>query len=435
MNKAAKIFQEIPAIDRLRGRTLLIPRMSDEGATTFAAAFRSIGVAAMPVLPPNDRTLELGGRYTSGDECYPEKITLGDFLRGIEVLGADKVAFFMPTADGPCRFGQYAPYLRKVLRELGHEDVPVLAPTSTNSYDGIGQHAGELIRTSWRALLAADIIRKLRLRYRPYEIHKGDADQATEDALAETCAVLERRGIHQKQKLLELAAAMGRVAERFRAIRIRNERRPLIGVVGEIFCRLSTFSNEEVIRKIEEHGGECWLSDIAEWVWYTNREQIRKLTEAGKKYTLTMLKARLKNTIQQKEEHALYEPVRGLLKGREEPHSVAEILQRSLPYLPHYGTMGEMVLSVGKAVYLYEKGACGIAEISPFTCMNGIVCEAIYPRISADHDGIPIRTFYFDGTQKSVDQDVGIFMELAKNYMRKQARRQATRGRRETETR
>jgi predicted nucleotide-binding protein (sugar kinase/HSP70/actin superfamily) len=27
------------------------------------------------------------------------------------------ISFFMPTADGPCRFGQYAPFLRKVLNE------------------------------------------------------------------------------------------------------------------------------------------------------------------------------------------------------------------------------------------------------------------------------------------------------------------------------
>jgi len=38
-----------------------------------------------------------------------------------------------------------------------------------------------------------------------------------------------------------------------------------------------------------------------------------------------------------------------------------------------------MVLNVGKAVYLAKKGAAGIIDISPFTCMNGIVCEAIYP--------------------------------------------------------
>ena len=48
-------------------------------------------------------------------------------------------------------------------------------------------------------------------------------------------------------------------------------------------------------------------------------------------------------------------------------------------------------------VYLAKKGADGVIDISPFTCMNGIVCEAIYPKLSRDLGGIPIRNFYFDG--------------------------------------
>ncbi len=78
-----------------------------------------------------------------------------------------------------------------------------------------------------------------------------------------------------------------------------------------------------------------------------------------------------------------------------------------------------MVLSTGGAIYLYHQGADGIVDISPFTCMNGIVTEAIYPRVSRDHDNIPIRVFYFDGTHSDLDRDVGIFLELAKTYKRR----------------
>jgi predicted nucleotide-binding protein (sugar kinase/HSP70/actin superfamily) len=81
--------------------------------------------------------------------------------------------------------------------------------------------------------------------------------------------------------------------------------------------------------------------------------------------------------------------------------------------------MGEMVLNVGKAIYLAKHGADGIIDISPFTCMNGIVSEAIYPRISKDLGGIPIRNFYFDGTQSDLDRDLGVYIELARSYQRR----------------
>ena len=78
-----------------------------------------------------------------------------------------------------------------------------------------------------------------------------------------------------------------------------------------------------------------------------------------------------------------------------------------------------MVLSTGKSIYLHGKGADGIIDISPFTCMNGIVTEAVYPAVSRDLDGMPIRTFYFDGTQSDMERDIGIFLELARTYQRR----------------
>ncbi|MHC4609756.1 MAG: hypothetical protein ACYS7M_05360 [Planctomycetota bacterium] len=108
--------------------------------------------------------------------------------------------------------------------------------------------------------------------------------------------------------------------------------------------------------------------------------------------------------------------------GYEEPHDVDQVLQASAPYLPPEGCLGEMVLSVGKAVYLHDKGADGIIDISPFTCMNGVICEAVYPTVSADHDDLPIRTLYFDGVNASVDRDLEIFLDLARAYQRRKRR-------------
>ena len=85
---------------------------------------------------------------------------------------------------------------------------------------------------------------------------------------------------------------------------------------------------------------------------------------------------------------------------------------RSTP-VPH---RGEMVLNVGGSLYFYNKGADGVIDISPFTCMNGIVSEAVYPRVIRDHDNFPIRSFYFDGTEGDLERDVDIFLELATTY-------------------
>ncbi len=41
-------------------------------------------------------------------------------------------------------------------------------------------------------------------------------------------------------------------------------------MVGEIYTRANTFSNENTIREIEALGGEVWMAPIGEWLLYVN---------------------------------------------------------------------------------------------------------------------------------------------------------------------
>ncbi len=414
---------------RLEGRTLWIPRMTHIGARMMAAVFRSAGVQASVTPPSDERTLELGGLYTSGEECYPEKVTMGDFLRIVHDDDFDPKAhaFFMPTAEGPCRFGQYAPYLRQVLDEMGHHSVPIISPTSKNSYDGMADHASDMMRWLWRGLVASDILRKMLLKTRPYETTPGSTDKVYRDSMARIESVLEDGETPSRQRFAALIDAMIESRDQFRNVPADYVKgKPLIGVVGEIFCRLNTFSNYDAIRKIEAHGGEVWLSDVSEWVWYTNWSQKSLLKRDGKTISLEMLGAIIKNKIQQSDEHKLLDPFEDDFVGYEEPHDIyEEVLKPGWPYLPADGALGEMVLSIGKSIYMYRKGIDGIIDISPFSCMNGIVTEAVYHAVAEDHEDFPVRNFYFDASSSNMERDLDIFMELAEGYKRrkKQQRR------------
>jgi len=402
----------------LKGRTIYLPEMAYGSARCVAAAFKSVGLDAEPTPTSCPETLELGSRFTSGDECFPERITLGDFLRIVHRPGFDprKAAFFMPTAGGPCRFGQYEAYIEKVMRQLGLGDILIFSPSSKDSYAGIGDSS--FSRTAWRAFVVADLLQKLRLKTRPYEINRGETNQVYEDALVRVCDAIAAPG-DNKQRMGRLQETLIPIRDRFRKIRVqRNQPRPLIGVVGEIFCRLHTFSNENLIEKLEEHGGEAWVSDLSEWIWYTQECERRRLIQSGDRLSKRMLRNRITHWIQSRDEHAILGAFQEDLAGYEEPH-ITEVLENSEPYLPPIGSHGEMVTNIGKTIYLCRKGLDGVIDISPFTCMNGIVCEAVYPKVSRDLGGFPIRTFYFDGTATDLDRDLGIFIELARNYQRK----------------
>ncbi len=406
----------------LNGRRLYIPRMTDSGAQALAAACRSTGIDAVVLPMPDARSLDLGAQHLSGEECLPAKVTLGDFLKVAEEPGFDpaRAAFMMPTTEGPCRFGQYAPCVRLVFQRLGFPDILVVSPTSGDGYQEDGALGQALTRTAWRAVVVSDLLRKLLLKTRPYERTPGDADAAYAVSLRELAGALERRYPDARAQKTGLQKALVRIRDRFRALPARYERgRLFIGVQGEIFCRMEEFSNEAAIRRLEACGAEAWLSDISEWVWYCNAEQECLLRMTGRWLSLDMLKARLRDRIQEADEAALRGIFTEDFKGYDEPEDIGEVLGAGDPYLPLGQASGEMVLSAGMVDYFFRKGADGIIDISPFSCMNGIVSEAVYPRQSQDHAGIPIKIFYFDAKERDITGDLEVFLELARAYQRR----------------
>jgi predicted nucleotide-binding protein (sugar kinase/HSP70/actin superfamily) len=403
----------------LSGRTVFFPSMTEAGVRCIASAFRSVGIDAQPMPPSDEETMVLGSRHSSGEECLPLKVTLGDILKLLVrgTVRADRMALFMPTSDGPCRFGQYGPYIKGVLEEMGYGDVQVVSPTCEDGYSGIGEHADELLRTAWRAMIGGELLTKLLLRIRPYETGRGSADAAYQEALADFCEAVEARGRKPKERLERLKESLARGRKMLRAVPADHSAPlPLIGIVGEIFCRLNAFSNDDVVRKVEEAGGECWISDVSEWLWYTNAAHIRLLKRFRKHLTMEMFGAKLKWHFQHKDEVELHSVFGNDFRGYEEPHDIREILEMARPYLPPEGALGEMLLSVGKSIYLHKKGADGVLDINPFSCMNGIVSEAVYPRLSRDCNGLPVRVLYYDGTRADRRYELDIFMDLVREY-------------------
>ncbi|MBT4485083.1 MAG: hypothetical protein HOC71_15570, partial [Candidatus Latescibacteria bacterium] len=403
----------------LKNRTLYIHPMTQAGARLLAASFRSIDIEARVIPPSDSRTLELGSMYSAGDECLPEKVTLGDYIKITETEGFDpaKTAIMLPTANGPCRFGQYVHKLEKVLSKCGYEDIMLFYPSSENGYEGIANNNSIFYRKAWISIVCADILRKMLLKTRPYEKIKGTTDRVYEDSLSAMEKVIEQKDLKFRKYFTKVVEQLIISRDEFRAIDADyTEGKPLLMVVGEIFCRHNRFANENMLKKLEEHGAETWIADVAEWVMYTDFIRKHHLIRRGKKYSKEMIVTNLKGHIMKKDEHKLLAPFKEDFKGYEEPSNMDDIVNYGEPYLSYKGALGEMVLSIGRTVYSYYKGVDGIVDISPFSCMNGIVSESIYPSISKEHNDIPCRVFYFDGINSDLDRDIGIFMELVKGY-------------------
>ena len=180
----------------------------------------------------------------------------------------------------------------------------------------------------------------------------------------------------------------------FKSFPRREEQRPLIGVVGEIFVRSHKFSNENMVRKIEALGGEVWLAPVEEWLYYVNTISFRKALI--KKRWSDMMNISLKRYFQKRIEHRYGRCFSGFLKTLEEPIT-REILDNASPYL-HESFEGEAVLSLGKVIDLVKNGAAGIINAMPFGCMPGTIVTALLKSVSREC-GIPCISIPYDGSE------------------------------------
>ncbi|MGO9137932.1 MAG: acyl-CoA dehydratase activase [Syntrophales bacterium] len=376
--------RHIPGAADFKRRTIWIPPIHPVTTRLFAAAFRGFGYNAEALPPENTADFELGRKLTRGSECLPTALTIGVFMNTLKRTGAkpEDTAFFMPTAEGPCRFGQYCLLHKNILDKSEFRGVEILSPSSINSYQGLDE---DLRRFLWHAVMSGDILYKVLLKTRPYETNKGDACEALERSIKNLCASLEKRKDHYES----LRNAVGELA----AIPVKEAKKPLVGIVGEIYVRTNSFANENVIAAVERGGGEAQLAPMHEWLIYTSymqswlaRRRRFNLIERGESL--------LKNIYLFDSERTYYRLAGRILDDRHEPE-MEDVLMAAKEYLP-LDFVGEAVLTVGRTILFARQGAKMVINCAPFGCMPGTISAGIFGELQAKL-GIPIVNQFYDG--------------------------------------
>ena len=376
-----------PKNEDLETRRIFIPPMHPISSELAAATFRGEGFDAVAMPLETQADLDLGMKLARGSECLPLRSTLGNYINhsARDTSGKGRI-FFMPGANGPCRFGQYMALHRQILDANDQKDTLLLSPSSENFYFGLSE---PLKRRLWPALLSGDVLMKMMTRVRPYERTAGDTDAQTEIWKQELSRAVERR-----EDLRPTLAAAGRA---FSRIPMKDERRPIVGIVGEIYVRNNAFCNEELIRHIETHGGEAWMTPISEWFMYTAAEDLRRFKDLPKTFKEGLAHATriLKSRFLLSTEASHYEAVGPILADRHEP-PITETMSAAQPYL-RFSVGGESILTLGRAVMFARQGAALVVNASPFSCMAGTVAAALLAGVERAH-GVPIVNPFYEGT-------------------------------------
>jgi predicted CoA-substrate-specific enzyme activase len=398
-NPVRRPFVAPPA--EINGRRLWIPDMHPYGTELAAAAMRGGGFDARALPPETEQTFELGRSLTRGSECLPTALTIGSLLAAMRASPpGQQHAFFMASAQGPCRFGQYVTLHRQILDREGFPDVPILAPSSYMGYAGLEE---PIRRQIFKAMLVGDILMKAGCKVRPYELEEGETNYRLEREMAHLASVFEADG--------DLAKGVGESVRRIASVPVTTgPRRPLVGIVGEVYVRNNVFANENVLRSVEKLGAEAWMAPLAEWVLFTSSMwNLRQ--NLDQKFSKQLVQGWVKWHWLRHWERKLYGAASPLLDDRHEPDLDA-VLASAMTKMPD-SIGGEAILTVGRAIEFVKQKAAMVVNVAPFSCMPGTITTALFRQVSAE-TGTPIVNLFYDGTG-SQNRSLEVYLRTALN--------------------
>jgi len=430
---------------RLGKSKVLIPEMNRSSAHLFAAALRAFAVDAQVL--ETGRGMELGKKFTSGKECYPCLVTLGDLLHFVQeewrrlgaAFRADRYVFFMPESEGPCRFGMYNKYQRMVLDSLpGLQVLKISSLSNTDNYSPEGlmdpRQAQRFKKTACLAMIVSDVLDRMTWRVRPYEKAPGLADALAEQGLRRLMGVVERTGtgspfdpvVGELEQILTAGLAI---------IDPAAPPKPLIGMVGEIFLRMHRRSNQDLIRLLERYGAEVVNASMTEWLNYVSYDGLR---QAKKKLRLglRLLRPRqVKESIremlgfdihllfQERTQHAVFKRAKRRLDIADD-HRIShleKIMKESGDF--SFDIPTEASLSIPGILHCARNGYNGVVNVYPFTCMPGTTTSAVVRPIMHKL-GFPfLDTPYDDSIQPNRETAVRTFMYQARQHLQRHGRK------------
>jgi predicted CoA-substrate-specific enzyme activase len=349
---------------------LIIPSMGDLSNTLVAAAFQKIGINghAMPI--PDKEVLSMGRSVTTGKECLPMILCIGQMLKYLEEERdpEERTVVFQPRAAGYCRLGQYHVYMNMLIKERKLKNVALISLANEERYAGLGT---SFTLNAWKSIIAGDVLDDIRnaimtIAENPDEGMKVFNEE--HQKIYNSMAGKSKTSFYQQLK---------ETAARLKTIKtlIPFDKAPQVPVMGEIFVRRDSFSNKDIAKRLAEKGFIARTGYLSEWLYYLNYMIDNKLQEPD--HTLTswieyMITAAVQQGVDKKikkilEKSGLYET---------EMIDMESIIDHSTNLLPKT-LKGEPGITIGITMRDVFSKFAGAVNIGPFSCMPVRFTEAV----------------------------------------------------------
>ena len=382
--------------------TILCPQMSPIHFSLLQPAFNACGYN-LEVLPnDNKEAVDVGLKYVNNDACYPSLMVVGQIMQALlsGKYDLNRVAVIMSQTGGGCRASNYIGFIRRALEKADMGQIPVISVNLSGLEENPGfKITPELARRLCYAAEFGDIMMRCTYRMRPYEQKKGTTDRLHKK-WEKICIefVSGKRMSHTRFK--QICRTMIRD---FDNIPITDEKKPRVGIVGEILVKFLPAANNHLAELLEKEGAEAVVPDLIDFFCYSFYNSNFKAEHLGaKKSTVLLSNAGLK-AIDWLRSAAVEE----FKKSRhfDPPARIEDLAQYASPIVSVGNQTGEGWFLTGEMMELIHNGVFNIVCTQPFACLpNHIVGKGVIKAIRKEYPKANIVAVDYDPGASEVNQ-------------------------------
>ena len=382
--------------------TILCPQMSPIHFEILEPAFRACGYN-FEVLPnDNKHAVDVGLKYVNNDACYPSLMVVGQIMDALlsGKYDLNKTAVIMTQTGGGCRATNYVGFIRRALEKAGMPQIPVISLNlgGIETNPGFKLNADMMMRAAYGAVFG-DIFMRCVYRMRPYEKEPGSVN-AVHRKWVKKCqdfVSAKHMNFFKFQKMCR------QIVEDFDAIPITDEKKPRVGIVGEILVKFAPAANNYLVELLEAEGAEAVCPDLIDFMLYCFYNQIYKAEHLGtsKKsakvaklgiWAIEKLRGAATKAFE-KSEHF------------EAPTSIYKIVKYAEPIVNIGNQTGEGWFLTGEMVELIHNDVPNIVCCQPFACLpNHIVGKGVIKELRKQYPLSNIVAIDYDPGASEVNQ-------------------------------
>lgn len=370
-------------LKKMDNKTIVFPNWDDYTGSLIVSVMKQFGYNAV-LMEETKETLKKS-LLTNTGQCIPLNAVAAAFIHTVVKNNLDPAdcALWINPSEIACNIRMYPFHIKKILERNG------------NGFEHAQIYKGELslFDISFKASIDAyfaymfgGLLRSIGCKIRPYEIHKGETDQALDQVLSLLCRTFEKGG--SKEEALQKALDM------FSGIETREGQRPKVGIFGDLYARDNDKINQDLIHFIEENGGEVITTPYYKYVKIIANSYFKKWFKEGR-YLSLMSNGALLVAMQQMEKkyYKYFEPILGT--------SIFTIEKSLERVLPEYGIQpehtGESMDNILKIHHLISEhpDLKVLVQTNPSFCCPGLITEAMTQKIESEIN-VPIVSITYD---------------------------------------